>query len=72
MIHTKRMLFVQRSGGKLSPQALSVKVGNLNIYDFSQMTIIEALEFMRNLKLDPTKTKIAHLVIKEIIERLEF
>ncbi len=59
-------------GKKLSPQALSVKVGNLNIYDFSQMTIIEALEFMRNLKLDPTKTKIAHLVIKEIIERLEF
>lgn len=59
-------------GKKLSVQALSVKVSGFNIHEISQMTIIEALEFMRNIKLDEIKMKIAHLIIKEIKERLEF
>ena len=59
-------------GMKLSTQALSVRVGGLNIHEFSQMTIIEAHEFIQNLQLDETKQLIAHLILKEISERLEF
>ncbi|MDD4212802.1 MAG: excinuclease ABC subunit UvrA [Bacilli bacterium] len=59
-------------GKKLSVEALSVKIGGLNIHEFSEMTILEAWEFVKNLKLDETKAQIAHLVLKEIIERLDF
>ncbi|MFA6890075.1 MAG: excinuclease ABC subunit UvrA, partial [Bacilli bacterium] len=59
-------------GKKLSQEALSVLVGGLNIYDFSEMTILEARDFLDTLQLDATKAKIGHLVLKEIKERLDF
>lgn len=62
-----------KCGGKrLSEEALSVYVGGLNIYEFSTLTIKEALKFVDSLELNETEAKIAFLILKEIKERLGF
>lgn len=60
------------SGTRLNEQALSVKVGGLNISEFTQQSITEALDFMDQLELDEMKASIADLVIKEVVSRLTF
>ena len=59
-------------GKKLSPQALSVKVGDLNIDDISSLTIGEIKDFLHGLDLSENDRKIAHLILKEIDQRLIF
>ena len=59
-------------GARLNKQALSVLVGGKNIYEWTQMSIQEAIQFMNELELTPTQAKIAELVIKEIKNRLSF
>ncbi len=59
-------------GARLKPEALSVTVGGLNIYEFCKMSISEELEFIDNLKLNEKELLIGKLVIKEIRERLNF
>lgn len=59
-------------GSRLSPAALSVKVGSKNIYEFTQLSIDEALTYIENLKLTPTEQEISKLVVKEIKDRLQF
>lgn len=59
-------------GKRLSEVALSVYVGNLNIDDISRLSISEAYEFIKNLELSDNDQKIAHLLLKEIKERLNF
>lgn len=60
------------NGKRLKKEVLSVKVGGLNIYELTQLSIENTLEFFNNLVLDETKSKIAYLVIKEIKARLKF
>lgn len=60
------------SGTRLNEQALSVKVGGLNISEFTKQSISEALDFMDQLELDEMKASIADLVIKEVVSRLTF
>ena len=59
-------------GKRLSKEALSVLIGGKNIHDFTLMTVIEALEFLNDLKLTEQEEKIGHLIFKEIKERLSF
>ena len=59
-------------GKKLSPIALSVKVGGLNIIELTELTVVEIYEFINNLKLSESQAQIAHLVLKEIKARLQF
>ena len=59
-------------GRRLSQEALSVLVGGKNIYDFTLMTISDALDFINNLVLTETEEKIAFLIFKEIKDRLNF
>lgn len=59
-------------GARLKEEALAVHVGGLNISQFTEMSIKDALAFMDELELDAMKTKIADLVIKEIVSRLKF
>ena len=62
-----------KCGGKrLSEQALSVLVGGINIYEFSKMTIGDAINFIDNLELDENDKLIANLALKEIKNRLSF
>ncbi|MFV0479845.1 MAG: excinuclease ABC subunit UvrA [Anaerorhabdus sp.] len=62
----------QCSGKRLNPQALSVKVGNKNIVEFTELSIKDAIAWMNQLKLNKTQEKIADLVLKEINNRLTF
>lgn len=59
-------------GNRLSKMALSVLVGGKNIYEFTCMSIEEALEFVKNLKFTKNEEKISFLIIKELKERLQF
>ena len=59
-------------GKKLSPHALAVKIGGLNIWEITNMSISELYSFLKNLDLTETEHKIADLVLREIMARLEF
>ena len=59
-------------GKRLSDTILAVLVGGKNIYEFTQMSITEALDFLNQLQLTEMEQHIAHLVLKEIKERLNF
>ncbi|HEY8365459.1 MAG TPA: excinuclease ABC subunit UvrA [Haloplasmataceae bacterium] len=59
-------------GKRLSDKALSVYVGQKNIYEFTEMSVEEALEYVKNLSLTPKEQQIAHLILKEIRQRLQF
>ena len=59
-------------GNRLSEVALSVKVGGKNIHEFTEMSILEALDFIDNLKLSVLEQKISALILKEIKNRLSF
>lgn len=59
-------------GARLNQEALSVRVGGLNISQFTEQSIGDALDFMERLELDEMKANIAELVIKEIVSRLTF
>ena len=58
-------------GKRLNPQALSVRVGGLNIYEWTTMSVKQALAFMEDLKLTRQEAY-ARLVVKEIKDRLGF
>ena len=59
-------------GARLNEMVLSVQVGGLNIIEFTNLSIEKALEFVENLKLSEMEEKIAHLILKEIHDRLTF
>jgi len=59
-------------GKKLSREALSVKVGELNIDDLSKLTIFDTKNYIENLELSDHDREIANLVLKEIQTRLHF
>jgi len=59
-------------GRRLNEQALCVKISGKNIYEWTQMSIKQALQFVRNLDITPQQHKIADLILKEIENRLQF
>lgn len=60
------------NGNRLNEQALSVRVGDKNINEFTAQSVIKALDWVSELKLGVEETKIADLVLKEIRNRLQF
>ncbi|MFZ3062351.1 MAG: excinuclease ABC subunit UvrA [Actinomycetota bacterium] len=59
-------------GARLKQESLAVTVGGLNIYQFTQKSVKDALEFLDNLKLSERQTIIAERLLKEIRRRLQF
>lgn len=59
-------------GRRLNEQVLSVRVGGLNVAEFTEQAIIDALEFVKNIKLTDYEMNIARLVLKEITDCLTF
>ncbi len=61
-------------GARLSPQALSVKVAGLNIYEVTCLSIEELLKYIDELpgKLNATEYEIAKMIINEIHNRVSF
>ena len=61
-------------GKRLKPEMLAVTVGDINIIDFTEMSIRDALAFTEKLpeKLTEKQYSIARLILKEIKARLSF
>jgi excinuclease ABC subunit A len=57
---------------RLNEQALSVKVGDLNIYELTIKSITEIEKYINEVELSKSQQEIAKLVFKEIGERLKF
>ena len=60
------------NGARLKKESLSVKVGNKNIYELTNMPINKIREYISNLKLTKTQSLISEQIIKEINIRLQF
>lgn len=60
------------SGRRLRPELLAVTVGNKNISEFCDMSVVEAIEFLDTVELSEMHRKIAAEVIREIRSRLQF
>jgi len=59
-------------GARLRPESLAVTVGDLNIYEYTQLSARAALGWIEELELTETERAIARLVVREIAERLRF
>lgn len=70
--YMKELVCPDCSGMRLSTNSLSVRVGGKNIYEFTEMSIVQALEFIDHLKLNILEEKIGKLILKEIRNRLSF
>lgn len=59
-------------GNKLKPELLAVTVGEKNIMEFCDMSVVEAIRFVDELELSETHRRIAEEILKEIKGRLTF
>lgn len=59
-------------GRRLRPDVLAVTVGDINISELTDMSVVGILDFFDKLTLSEKDTMIAERVIKEIKNRLEF
>jgi excinuclease ABC subunit A len=59
-------------GDRLKPEALSVRIGQYGIKDFTGASIRECLERVNNANLTSRQAQIGELVLKEIKARLQF
>ncbi len=59
-------------GARLNDKVLAIKVNGKNIYEFTQMSIKDAYDFLENLKLSKSQMEIAKLLLAEVKSRLKF
>ncbi len=60
------------NGLRLRKEALSVKVQDVNIGEFSRLPVKDAILFIKNLKLTEREQTIASRILKEVKDRLYF
>src|SRR5205823_15108508 len=60
------------NGARLKPEVLAVTVGELNIHEFTRMSVTRSLEFLDELELTEVEQLIGARIVKEIRERLTF
>ena len=58
------------NGARLKPEILSIKVGDKNINELTEMSIRKIKEYLNGLKLNKTQARISELILKEIDQRL--
>ncbi|MFA5755169.1 MAG: excinuclease ABC subunit UvrA [Candidatus Paceibacterota bacterium] len=59
-------------GKRLNENALSVKVGEKNIWEVTEVTVEKSLDFFLNIDMTDKEKEIADVILKEIINRLQF
>ena len=59
-------------GARLKPEILSIKVGDKNINELTDMPINKIKEYLNSLELNKTEAMISELILKEIDQRLQF
>ena len=60
------------SGKRLNQFALAVLIDNKNIFDYTDMSIYHLIETLKNLNITEQQQEISRLIIKEILDRLNF
>ena len=60
------------NGARLKKEVLSVKVGDKNISEITDLPISRLKEYLSNLELSKTDRMIADVILKEILVRLQF
>ncbi len=59
-------------GRRLRPEVLAVTIGGLNIAEFSEKSVVKAMEFLQTLQLTEKQKQIGGQIMKEIRNRLQF
>mgnify|MGYP001590258133 FL=1 len=59
-------------GARLSPEALAVTVGDKNISEFCQLSIVDEVIVLKDIKLSEKNKIISNQIFKEINDRLNF
>ena len=59
-------------GSRLNTYARNVFINNTQIHKITSMKISDCLDFIKNMKLEGSKEKIAEKIVKEITDRLTF
>ena len=59
-------------GSRLNKNSLAVKVGNKNIYELTNMQIVQIKDYINSLKLSKKDEMIADQIVKELNKRLQF
>ena len=60
------------NGARLKPEILSIKIGDKNINELTQMSINKIKQHLNKLQLTKTQAMISELILKEIDQRLQF
>ena len=60
------------NGARLKKEILSIKVGDKNINELTEMSIRKIKEYLSNLQLNKTQAMISEMILKEIDSRLQF
>ncbi len=60
------------NGARLKKEILSIRVGDKNINELTEMPIKKIKDYLNNLQLNKTQSMIAELILKEIDNRLQF
>jgi len=59
-------------GARLKPEVLAVTLGDKNISEITELSIMECAEFLKAIKLNKRESQIAERVMKEVHARLGF
>ena len=59
-------------GKRLKKESLAVTVGDMNICDYTQMSVLDGLDWVERLTLTDQQHRIADRILKEITSRLGF
>jgi excinuclease ABC subunit A len=60
------------NGDRLKKESLAVTVGGIDISEVTRLSIREAIDFFKGIRLSVKNSKIAEQILKEILDRLEF
>lgn len=59
-------------GKRLRKEALAVTVGGKNIWDLTELSVLQTIDFFEHISFSETERKIASQILKEIHSRLQF
>ena len=60
------------NGARLNEQVLSIRIGGLNIFELTSLSLEKIKQFLENLELSNEEKAISNLVLQEILNRVNF
>ena len=70
--YMSKTLCTSCNGKRLRPEALGVTINGKNIYELTELSVAQSIEFFDSLELTNSEKQIASQVMKEIKSRLKF